>query len=58
MRANMSDFVDIHALNVVHFTHGATDPLRGLRAHGVRVVMLADGAIYLQAALLSLAVGR
>jgi hypothetical protein len=40
----MKDWVDIHALNVIHFTHGATDPVQGFRAHGVRVVNLADGA--------------
>jgi hypothetical protein len=39
----MSDLIDIYSLNVVHFTHGATDPVQGLRSHGVRVVMLADG---------------
>jgi hypothetical protein len=28
----------------VHFTAGATDPVEGFKAHGVRVVTLADGA--------------
>jgi hypothetical protein len=41
--ADMSDFFDSRRLNVIHFTHGATDPLQGFRTHGVRVVMLADG---------------
>jgi hypothetical protein len=31
-------------MRVVHFTEGATDPLHGFRAHGVRFVPLADGA--------------
>lgn len=39
----MSDLTNIHSLNVIHFTHGATDRLQGLRSHGVSVVMLADG---------------
>jgi len=28
----------------VHFTAGATHPVQGFKAHGVRVVTLADGA--------------
>jgi hypothetical protein len=39
----MSYYDNGPSLNVVHFTHGATDPLQGFRCHGVRVVMLADG---------------
>src|SRR6185437_15902082 len=31
-------------MRVVHFTEGATDPLHGFRAHGVKFVPLADGA--------------
>ena len=31
-------------MRVVLFTEGATDPLRGFRAHGVKFVPLADGA--------------
>lgn len=31
-------------MRVVHFTEGATDPLHGFRAHGVRFVPLVDGA--------------
>ena len=39
----MSDFHNIRSLNVVHFTHGATDPLYGHRSHGVNIVLIADG---------------
>lgn len=31
-------------MRVIHFTEGATDPVQGFCAHGVRVVPLADGA--------------
>jgi hypothetical protein len=39
----MSDYGDGRPLDVIHFTLGATDPIVGRRAHGVRVVVLADG---------------
>jgi len=40
----VNDYFEAGRLNIVHFTHGSTDPLQGCRSHGVRVVMLADGA--------------
>jgi hypothetical protein len=43
LETNMSDPGDGRPLDVIHFTKGATDPLEGFRAHGVRAVMLADG---------------
>ena len=40
----MSEYGHERPLHVIHFTRGSTDPVEGFRAHGVRVVMLADGA--------------
>ena len=40
----MSDYVNIHRLNIIYFVRGATDPLQRFRSHGVRSVLLADGA--------------
>jgi len=37
----MNDYFDVNRLNIVHFTHGSTDPLQACRP-GVGVVLSAD----------------